>query len=127
MHPYSRRRHHGHEFSAAAERERRGSLVVAGGLTAARVPVVRIPVDAQRFTPLSDDGWTHGLQHPQLVFVGRADDPRKNVPLLLEAFALVRRELPDATLRLIGNPPRSAARHPLLSTLGMLHRATTVA
>jgi phosphatidylinositol alpha 1,6-mannosyltransferase len=37
-----------------------------------------------------------------LAFVGRADDPRKNVRLLLDAAAL----LPGARVRLIGDAPR---------------------
>ena len=40
-----------------------------------------------------------------LTFVGRSDDTRKNLPLLLDAFALVRRERPSARLRLVGSPP----------------------
>jgi phosphatidylinositol alpha-mannosyltransferase len=50
--------------------------------------------------------WAERLAEPMLAFVGRADDPRKNVQLLLDAFALVRRTVPKARLRLIGRPPR---------------------
>jgi glycosyltransferase involved in cell wall biosynthesis len=45
------------------------------------------------------------LDAPVVAFVGRADDPRKNVPLLVEAFSRVRQRHERATLRLIGRPP----------------------
>jgi len=69
------------------------------------VGVLPIPIDGQRFTPEPDDLWLSRLDAPTIAFVGRADDPRKNVALLLRAFGLVRRELPAARLRLIGAPP----------------------
>ena len=70
-----------------------------------RVRVVRIPVDTQLFSPLPDDDWRRGLEQPRLVFVGRASDPRKNVALLLDAFARLRARLPQARLSLVGAPP----------------------
>jgi glycosyltransferase involved in cell wall biosynthesis len=48
---------------------------------------------------------------PVIGFVGRADDPRKNIGLLLRAFALVREELPASSLRLIGTPPTGPTDH----------------
>jgi phosphatidylinositol alpha-mannosyltransferase len=39
---------------------------------------------------------------PAIGFLGRMDEPRKGLPVLLEAFAGVRRRLPDACLVLIG-------------------------
>ena len=50
--------------------------------------------------------WEAGWEQPTIVFVGRADDPRKNIALLLDAFALVLLEHPTARLRLVGTPPR---------------------
>lgn len=38
----------------------------------------------------------------RLLFVGRADDPRKNFQLLLDAFRLVRATQPKATLTVVG-------------------------
>jgi len=84
-----------------------------------RIRVVRIPVDTQRFSPLPDDEWKRGLEQPRLVFVGRASDPRKNVPLLLDAFARLRKRLPQARLSLVGAPPA----HPVpdgVEVLGVL-------
>jgi len=73
------------------------------------VGVLPIPIDADRFTPASDEKWREALAAPVLVFVGRADDPRKNLPLLLDAFADLRRSHPGARLRLVGAPPRASA------------------
>jgi glycosyltransferase involved in cell wall biosynthesis len=64
-----------------------------------------IPVDTERLQPAGDDEWVAGLDEPTLVFVGRGADPRKNLRLLLEALPLIRRRIPGATLRLVGEPP----------------------
>jgi glycosyltransferase involved in cell wall biosynthesis len=87
---------------ATTESSRAAVEEAAGGAVVGLLP---IPVDLERFTAASDAAWTAGLERPTIVFVGRADDPRKNVPLLLDAFALVRRELPAARLQLVGTPP----------------------
>jgi glycosyltransferase involved in cell wall biosynthesis len=79
------------------------AVAAAGGLHDVRV--LPIPVDVERFAPEPDEIWLARQGAPTVVFVGRADDPRKNVNLLLRAFAGLRRELPQATLRLIGRPP----------------------
>jgi glycosyltransferase involved in cell wall biosynthesis len=72
------------------------------------IGILPIPVDADRFPPADDERWREALAAPVLVFVGRADDPRKNLPLLLESFALLRQTHPDARLKLVGEPPRAA-------------------
>jgi len=78
-------------------------LAATADLERGRVGVLPIPIDTQRFSPLSDEDWVR--RPPRLVFVGRGDDPRKNVGLLLDAFRLVRRAMPKLTLRLVGRPP----------------------
>jgi glycosyltransferase involved in cell wall biosynthesis len=83
----------------------RCSLASAGRLPDERMGVLPVPVDLSRFSPLPDDEYLAGLNRPLLVFAGRADDPRKNAGLLLEAMPLLRARLPGARLRLIGNPP----------------------
>lgn len=83
----------------------RGTVAEAAGIELERVGVLPIAVDTGRFVPLDDDRWTAALEHPTLVFVGRADDPRKNTPLLLEAFARLRTRVPEARLRFVGRPP----------------------
>ena len=55
--------------------------------------------------PEPDETWLARLEAPTLAFVGRADDPRKNLPLLLEALPLIRARVPGTRLRLIGRPP----------------------
>jgi glycosyltransferase involved in cell wall biosynthesis len=83
----------------------RRSLAAAAGLPEDRIRVVPVPVDPDRFTPLADSDWEERLARPELVFVGRADDPRKNVALLLDAFAQLRSRLPKVRLTLVGAPP----------------------
>ncbi len=39
---------------------------------------------------------------PSMLFLGRMDEPRKGLPILLTAFAEVRQRVPDATLVLVG-------------------------
>ena len=80
----------------------RASIARAGGLAEESVDILPIPVDLDRFTPAPDEDWRRTLDEPVVAFVGRADDPRKNVGLLLEAIAL----LPGVRLLLIGSPPR---------------------
>ena len=77
----------------------RRALALAARVPEERIRVVPIPVDAQRFSPLDDDEWKRGLERPQLMFVGRAADPRKNVALLLDAFARLRSRLPTCASR----------------------------
>jgi glycosyltransferase involved in cell wall biosynthesis len=87
---------------SAASRE---AVAEAARIPVETVRVVPIPIDTERFAPVADDQWKHRLEEPQLVFVGRANDPRKNIGLLLEGFTLLRKELPKATLTLVGSPP----------------------
>ena len=84
-------------YSVAAE-------VAAAADDKIEVGVLSIPIDTDRFVPLDDAAWT--AMPPRLVFVGRADDPRKNVGLLLDAFEQARVSVPDLTLRLVGRPPK---------------------
>ena len=79
-----------------------GSGGGAGGCAFDVVDLYEITNDLERFTPASDEEWLRTIDSPVLAFVGRADDPRKNASLLLDALAL----LPDARALLIGTPPR---------------------
>jgi glycosyltransferase involved in cell wall biosynthesis len=83
----------------------RTELAEASGLDEHEIGILPIPVDTAKFAPVLDDRWRDGLAAPTLLFVGRATDPRKNVSLLLRAFALIRRSLPEARLTLVGTPP----------------------
>jgi glycosyltransferase involved in cell wall biosynthesis len=83
----------------------RTAVAAAGDLDERDVAVLPIPVDLERLTPAPDAGWEERLARPVLIFVGRADDPRKNVGLLLSAFEQVRAEIPEIRLVLAGRPP----------------------
>jgi glycosyltransferase involved in cell wall biosynthesis len=71
----------------------------------ARQPaVVGGGVDLRRFVPA-----TRRAERPTLLFASALDEGRKNLSLLLEAFALLRDRLPTATLWLSGSgDPRPA-------------------
>jgi glycosyltransferase involved in cell wall biosynthesis len=78
----------------------RAGLAAAAGFEPTRIRIMPIPVDTALYRPGPDED-----RQPTVVFVGRADDPRKNVRLLLQAWPQVRSCLPNTNLRLIGRPP----------------------
>lgn len=80
----------------------RRSLARAGGLAEDEVGIVPMTVDFGQLEPAPDDEWLRTVDRPVLAFTGRADDPRKNISLLLDALAF----LPDARALLIGRRPR---------------------
>jgi glycosyltransferase involved in cell wall biosynthesis len=84
----------------------RTEIAAAALLDERTIGILPIPVDTRTFTPAADAAWAEAVAQPVLSFVGRADDPRKNIPLLLDAFSALRSTFPDARLRLIGRPPR---------------------
>lgn len=69
----------------------RKGLVVGGG------------VDLDRFTPGTRS------EHPTLLFTSALDEPRKNLPLLLDAMDLVLARRPDVRLTLAGPGDATAA------------------
>jgi glycosyltransferase involved in cell wall biosynthesis len=69
---------------------------------AAKVEVLSWPIDTGTFRPAdlsSVDGPKDGLT---LITVGRVDDPRKNIPALIEAMPLVQASLGQVNLRIVG-------------------------
>jgi glycosyltransferase involved in cell wall biosynthesis len=85
------------------------------------VGILPIPVDTDTFTPSAE--WPP--ERPLLAFVGRAEDTRKNVKLLLDALP----RIPDARVLLIGSSPgglpdRVEATGPVPSVADQLRRAT---
>jgi glycosyltransferase involved in cell wall biosynthesis len=79
----------------------RASVARAGGLEVGEVGILPLPVDLELFAPAPDEDWRATLDDPVLVFVGRANDPRKNVGLLFDALEL----LPGVRALLVGEPP----------------------
>lgn len=75
---------------------------IAGGFDPTRVHAVSYAVDLELFRP-GEGRPTVKSTGPLIVAVGRLD-PRKRLDLLLEAFRLVLRGRPDATLRIVGQP-----------------------
>lgn len=65
------------------------------------VGILPIAIDVERFAPREEHNWETTLERPTLAFVGRGDDPRKNIPGLLEAARL----LPDMDMVIAGSPP----------------------
>jgi glycosyltransferase involved in cell wall biosynthesis len=83
----------------------RAALAAAAGVEPETIEILPIPVDTELFRPEPDDEWLQRLDAPTVAFVGRADDPRKNVSLLLDAWPAVHAAVPGARLRLIGRAP----------------------
>jgi glycosyltransferase involved in cell wall biosynthesis len=111
----------GAERVYATSHASRASVARAGGLREEDVAILPIPVDTDAFSPA--DEWSP--EQPVLAFVGRADDPRKNVRLLLDALPLI----PEARVLLIGSAPASLpdrveATGPVPSVAEHLRRAT---
>ena len=80
----------------------REAVARAADVPLGRVGILPLPVDVDRFSPLPDEDWRARLARPVLAFVGRTDDPRKNLVLALEALPLIRERFPEATLRVVG-------------------------
>lgn len=76
-------------------------------LSEKEITVVPYPVDTTLFSPDGDEKSTDG---PTVLFVGRFTDPRKNVEMLVRAFASVREHHPNAELRLVGDDPTPGLR-----------------
>jgi glycosyltransferase involved in cell wall biosynthesis len=66
------------------------------------IGILPIAVDIERFRPATEEAWLETLTRPVLLFVGRADDPRKNIAQLLHAAA----SLAGMQFVLAGRPPR---------------------
>lgn len=89
----------------------------------ADIEVVPYPVDTNIFSPAraieeTDGGETNADREPTVLFVGRYNDPRKNTPAIVEAFARIHESVPDARLQLIGDEPDADLRQ-LAKDLGV--------
>ena len=75
-----------------------------------RVRAVPYPIDADFFVPAPASVATAAhAAAPYLLFMGRLEDERKNIPLALKAFARVRAQHPDLRLKLVGGTLTPAA------------------
>jgi glycosyltransferase involved in cell wall biosynthesis len=93
-------------------------LAERAGLRPDALAILPIPIDPEVFSPLADDAWEAGLAEPTVVFAGRADDPRKNVELLLAAYPAMRARIPSVRLRLVGEPPTLDGLDPEIEVVG---------
>jgi glycosyltransferase involved in cell wall biosynthesis len=73
-----------------------------------KVRVMIYPVDTETFRP--DPAARAAARRPYLLFTARINDPRKNVGLLLEAFARIRAARPALELVLTGDEPHASIR-----------------
>ncbi len=74
------------------------SELTRAGVPPATIHPFRNPVDLSRFSPSGE----HDAS--EFLYLGRFDE-QKNIPLLLDAFARVYTEHPEARLRLVGDGP----------------------
>lgn len=100
----------------AFSRQTRDSLLADYGLASERVSVVGAGINARRL-PVPERVRTGGP--PTVLFVGN-DFERKGGHILLQAFAAVREQLPQARLLLVGSTPRVAPQ-PGVEVLGRLY------
>lgn len=82
------------------------------GRAASTMALLPVPVDVERFSPPE-----RASEVGVIGFAARINDPRKNIPLLLEAFACAHAALPRLRLRLTGEP--SAELRANVSRLGI--------
>lgn len=80
-----------------------------------RAELALVPVDTTRFYPLASEDRP---SERYILNVSRINDPRKNIPLLLLAFARVRQVHPDVRLVLVGDEPAPALKE-LRGSLGL--------
>jgi colanic acid/amylovoran biosynthesis glycosyltransferase len=77
-------------------------LLILEGAPANKIHVIRLGINTEGLTPLS---WQERRALlPGVVFIGRFT-PKKHPVALIEAFALVKQQVPDARLTAIGDGP----------------------
>ena len=84
-------------------------VVTLLGMPAEKVEVTYLGVDLAIFCPGAFKGQAgelearYGVRRPYVLYVGKLE-PRKNLPVLIEAFASIAQQFPDYQLVLAGNP-----------------------
>jgi len=90
--------------------------LVARGVDPAHVAVVHCGLDHERFRPTAPKA-----ARPTVAFLGRLRK-YKGVGALLEAFATIAREMPDAVLEIVGDGPYRATLERRAAQLGLASR-----
>ena len=106
------------------------TLVQALGLPQGRIHVVYPGVDHERFRPVDVPASfraRYGLDRAgrYVLFVG-SDDPRKNLPTLVRAFARVKQRIPEVRLLKVGAPHFQREREHLLALIEELELTRNV-
>ena len=98
---------------------------IAAGLEPDRLLWMPNPVDTDEFAPCAPDRRRElrarfgiGPSEPVAIFVGRLA-PEKELPSLIRGFAAARRDVPDATLVLVGDGPIRSDLEALVTGLGL--------
>ena len=95
----------------------------ARGLPTAKMELIPniLPLPGEQDPTLlpSDDAWRSRLPPGRRLAVVNRLDPEKNTGLLIEALALVRKEVPDASLVIVGDGPERPTLEARASALGL--------
>lgn len=65
-----------------------------------KIRKIPFPIDTEKYCPGNKTNLTK-----KIIFIGRLNDPRKRVDILLKGFAELLKECPDAQLHLVGGEP----------------------
>ncbi len=77
-------------------------LLILEGAPAAKIQVIRLGINLEGVVPW--DWQQRRASNPSIIFMGRFT-PKKHPIALIEAFALVKQQVPAATLTMIGDGP----------------------
>ncbi len=96
----------------------RDEIARATGFPRERIEVTYLGVDHERYRPLPEAASLPPMYAPPvgmktILYVG-SEQPRKNLPLLLRAFACVKKERKDVVLLKVGRPQWKGAREELV-------------
>ena len=94
------------------------------GIPHEKIQVIHLGVDRQRFRPFPEtavlpDGYSLPAGKKIVLYVG-SEQPRKNLHVLVRAFAAVRRQRKDVVLLKVGRPQWRGARRDLMRQLERL-------
>lgn len=103
------------EFFIAASYYMKRRLVLLG-CEEDKIKVIRLGVDSKQITPKS---WDDRIKEkPSIIFLGRLAE-KKNPIALLYAFQIVKKEIPESKLSIIGDGPLFSKTKETISTLNI--------